>query len=291
MKFLSTLWGVTILAATMCAADIVTKSGEVFKNYQILGGNEVRIVVSHDGGDSVVLVEDWPDDRRDELPGQKPEEEAAPEPEPEPVVEFKVPPRILTMADGREYREYQISGTSADGVVVIHESGMATIPVEEWPQDKLQEIVPYLEEIQSLKKEQEAAKEKEEEVLLARYAGRFAKSTNGRVYDLGAGAPSVPGQAVPVTGILEKSGTGAVVKVPVEGYSSGDAMTPAQRVQYTVSIRIEKADFPKEMYGKNTTVGVLLLQQTGAAEYQAEQLKPLEQEELLQFLRQYRIGR
>lgn len=49
------------------STDLKTKSGAVFHNYEISGVNDKGIAILHDKGSTTITVEDWPDDKKEEI--------------------------------------------------------------------------------------------------------------------------------------------------------------------------------------------------------------------------------
>lgn len=60
----------TLAAPLMvCAADLKTKSGKVYKDYEITGANAGGIVIFHESGTATVAPADWPDALKNEIAG------------------------------------------------------------------------------------------------------------------------------------------------------------------------------------------------------------------------------
>lgn len=60
----------TLAAPLMvCAADLKTKSGKVYKDYEITGANAGGIVIFHESGTATIAPADWPDALKNEIAG------------------------------------------------------------------------------------------------------------------------------------------------------------------------------------------------------------------------------
>ena len=60
----------TLAAPLMvCAADLKTKSGKIYKDYEITGANAGGIVIFHESGTATIAPADWPDALKNEIAG------------------------------------------------------------------------------------------------------------------------------------------------------------------------------------------------------------------------------
>ena len=60
--------------------------------------------------------------------------------------------RDITTKSGKTYQNYTVAGYSAEGLTILHSTGGVLIPLEDWPDDRKDEVQKYITKIERRRK-------------------------------------------------------------------------------------------------------------------------------------------
>ncbi len=58
----------------------------------------------------------------------------------------------ITTKSGKTYKNYTVAGCSAEGLTILHSTGGVLIPLEDWPEDRKEEVRKYITKIERRRK-------------------------------------------------------------------------------------------------------------------------------------------
>lgn len=129
MKYVFLFLILFVPLALLEAKDITTKSGKTYKNYTVAGYSAEGLTILHSTGGVLVRLEDWPDDRKEEVRKYITKIERR-----RKLIENR--PDLKTKS-GTVFKKYKILGFNASGARVSHWGGITIVSISELPDDIL----------------------------------------------------------------------------------------------------------------------------------------------------------
>ena len=127
MKYIFLFLILFVPLALLEAKDITTKSGKTYKNYTVAGYSAEGLTILHSTGGVLVRLEDWPDDRKEEVRKYITKIERR-----RKLIANR--PDLKTKS-GTVFRKYRILGFNASGARVSHWGGITIVSISDLPDD------------------------------------------------------------------------------------------------------------------------------------------------------------
>ncbi len=127
MKHFFLFFLLVVPLALLQAKDITTKTGKTYKNYTVAGYSAEGLTILHSTGGVLIRLEDWPDDRKEEVQKYITKIERR-----RKLIANR--PDLKTKS-GTVFKKYKILGFNASGARVSHWGGITIVQISDLPDD------------------------------------------------------------------------------------------------------------------------------------------------------------